>query len=107
MENCCDQDNQGELEYRVVLDHGVFAEGFRPEEICFAENTTKQSPGKSEEDEDKIVDWVVVDSVLRFEENELPSPGRIQSFQNHCCGERTEEGSPEDLSWEVCTDFLR
>jgi hypothetical protein len=41
LEERCDQNDQGNFEYGMVLDDGVFAKGFRPEEIGFAENTTE------------------------------------------------------------------
>jgi hypothetical protein len=40
----------------VILNNGVFAKGFRPEEVRFAKDTTEEAACKTEEDEDEIVD---------------------------------------------------
>ena len=53
------------------------------------------------------MDWVIVDSVVGFEQDQLAISSGIESFENDSCAERAEEGSPEDLSWEVRADFLR
>ena len=52
------------------------------------------------------MDWVIVDSVVGFEQDQLTISSGIKSFENNSCAERAEEGSPEDLSWEVRADFL-
>ena len=63
----------------MFFDDGVLAEGFRPEEVRFAEDTTKESTCETEEDENQVVDRVIVDFVIGFEENKLSGSGRIPS----------------------------
>ncbi len=90
----------------MVLDDAVFSEGFRPEEIRFAKYTTEQSSYEAEEDEDKVVDRLVIDTVIGFEQSQLSGTGWIQGFENDRCPKRAEKSSPEDFSREISADFL-
>src|SRR6187402_681161 len=91
----------------MVLDYGVFSKGFGPEEVSLTENASEKPTSNAEEDEDQIMDWVIIDSVVGFEEDKLSCPRGIQGFEDDRCKKRANEGSPEDFPWEVCTDFLR
>lgn len=64
----------------MVLDDAVFSEGFRPEEVRFAKYTTEQPSYKPEKYEDKVVNRLVIDTVVGFEQSQLSSTVRIQGF---------------------------
>lgn len=51
MEEGCDEDYKGEFEDWVRADDGVFAEGFRPEDVGFAKDAAEEPSYYAEEDE--------------------------------------------------------
>ena len=76
------ENDKEHLEDRMAGDNWVFAEAFRPEEICFAENAAEESSCQTEENEGNIMDGIVIDAVFGFEEHEFSSPCGIQGFKD-------------------------
>jgi len=90
----------------VIFDDRILAKRLRPKEVCLAENTAEESACEPKKDEHEIVNWIIIDPIFCFEEDQLSGSVGVQSFENYCSSERAEESSPEDLPGEICTYFL-
>lgn len=91
----------------MVLDERIFPEEFGPPVVCLTKDASEDASTDAQYDKDKVVDGVIVDTVVCLEEDKFACGCWVELFEGGCCDERAEECFPQYGAWKVRADFLR
>lgn len=84
-----DENDQEDLQDRVILDDAERAKPLTPDVIEFAEEATKHATYNSEKDKGQIMDGTIGSAVVGLEEHELSRTIWVQCPEHHGSAERT------------------